>query len=242
MNAIFGKIVRLGRATVFLLGLAVVLAAIFTATSIAFAANGKPFLLRRNNAATAITTLTKQGPGPALRLLARPGSPPMAVNTKGRVNNLNADLVDGKSAEQFSRVAQMQTRTRALLSLDSAAYGSPLSITAPAPGFVRLNGNVTLQSPGCTINCEVEGWIRHVNTENSGIPAEDNMYTNPGNFSSFGSRGNVSLDGIFPVSAGVNTFEIRLARRFSGGNGAIQGWQGTLTAEYTPYDGQGNSP
>jgi hypothetical protein len=100
MKTIFGKVVWLGRATVFLVGLSVILAAVFAIASMAFAANGKPLLLGRSNVATAITTLVKQRPGPALRLRVG-GGPPMAVNSKARVANLNADKVDGKDADAF---------------------------------------------------------------------------------------------------------------------------------------------
>lgn len=99
---IFGKVLWVGRATVFLAGLSVILAALFGAASLALAANGKPFLLGRNNAASAISTLIKQGPGPALRLLVRPGQPPLAVNSGVKVTNLNADRVDGMDAASFA--------------------------------------------------------------------------------------------------------------------------------------------
>lgn len=55
-----------GRATVFLVGLAVVLALLFGAASAALGANGKPFLLGRKNAASQASRLVKNGPGSAL--------------------------------------------------------------------------------------------------------------------------------------------------------------------------------
>jgi hypothetical protein len=42
-----------------------------------------------------------QGVGPALQLITRPGRPPLSVNSKARVANLNADMVDGKHASAF---------------------------------------------------------------------------------------------------------------------------------------------
>lgn len=94
------KTVLLGiRVLAFGLSFAVVLAAILTTT--ALAANGKPFLLGRNNAASAVSTLVKQGPGPALRLLVRSGQPPMVVNSQVKVPNLNADKIDGRDSGAF---------------------------------------------------------------------------------------------------------------------------------------------
>jgi hypothetical protein len=87
-----GKVMWVGRATVFLVGLAVILALLFGVASTALGANGKPFLLGRTNVETAVSTLIKRGPGPALRFVVAPGQPPMAVNSSGQVANLNAQF------------------------------------------------------------------------------------------------------------------------------------------------------
>src|SRR3712207_8561335 len=55
-----------GRATVFMVGLAVTLALILGVASSALGADGKPFLLGKRNVATAVSTLVKKGVGPAL--------------------------------------------------------------------------------------------------------------------------------------------------------------------------------
>jgi hypothetical protein len=92
------KVMWVGRATVFLVGLSVILALVFGVATTAMGANGNPFLLGKRNVASAISTLVKQGPGPALNLVVRAGQPPMAVNaTAGKATNLNADKVDGQS-------------------------------------------------------------------------------------------------------------------------------------------------
>jgi len=106
------KAMRVGRATVFLAGLALMLALVFGMVSTAFGANGGNFILGSiNNTATAITRLTGNvGGGPALRisnpstaagstaldLQVETGKAPMKVNSGTRVTNLNADRVDGK--------------------------------------------------------------------------------------------------------------------------------------------------
>ena len=85
-----GKVVWAGRATVFLVGLAVILALMFGAATTAMGADGRPFLLGKRNVASAISTLVKQGTGPALKLQVGPGQPPLAVNSSARVASLNA--------------------------------------------------------------------------------------------------------------------------------------------------------
>lgn len=95
MRGAASKVMWVGRATVFLVGLAVILALVFGVATTALGANGNPFLLGKKNVASAISTLVKQGPGPALKLQVGAGQPPLAVNSPTKVANLNADAVDG---------------------------------------------------------------------------------------------------------------------------------------------------
>ena len=96
-----GKIVWVGRATVFLVGLAVILALVVGVTSTALGADGRAFLLGKTNLATTVSTLVKQGTGPALSLRVDSG-PPLAVNSSGKVTNLNADTLDGKDSSELA--------------------------------------------------------------------------------------------------------------------------------------------
>jgi hypothetical protein len=89
-----------GRATVFLVGLSVILALLFGVASTASGANGKPFLLGKKNVATAVSTLLKRGAGPALSLKVGSG-PPLAVNSSETVTKLNADKIDGQDVTQI---------------------------------------------------------------------------------------------------------------------------------------------
>lgn len=100
-KTIFSGVWRIGRVTALALGVAVMLALIAGAASAAFGANGKPFLLGKKNVASAVSTLAKQGPGPALSLVVKANQPPLKVNSTGKVPRLNADMVDGKHASAF---------------------------------------------------------------------------------------------------------------------------------------------
>jgi hypothetical protein len=64
------KVMWVGRATVFLVGLAVILALVFGVAAMAFANNGDPWRLGQNNVATAITVLGGAAgvDGPMVRL------------------------------------------------------------------------------------------------------------------------------------------------------------------------------
>lgn len=123
LRSTVGKVMWVGRATVFLVGLAVILALVFGVASTALGANGKPFLLGKRNAASAISTLIKQGPGPALSLVVRSGQPPLVVNASaGKATNLNADKVDGKSSENFYASGSKVADSDKLDSLDSSDF------------------------------------------------------------------------------------------------------------------------
>lgn len=125
MRKIFGKAVRVGRATVLALGVAVILALVFGVATTALGANGGNFILgKAGNAATKVTGLVSNvagatqsallvrnsGPGSALDLrvgsqTAAPSSkstPPMKVDSAARVDNLNADKLDGLEASELS--------------------------------------------------------------------------------------------------------------------------------------------
>ena len=105
------KVMWVGRATVFLVGLAVILAVVFGVASTALGANGGNFILGQNNTASLLTKLTGQVPGGAalqvvntrpeagsmgLRVSVAQNRPPVVVNaTAGKATNLNADKLDG---------------------------------------------------------------------------------------------------------------------------------------------------
>jgi hypothetical protein len=102
MRTAASTVMWVGRATVFLVGLSVILALIFGVASTALGANGKPFLLGKKNVATAVSTLLRKGPGPALKLKVGPGQPPLVANAAaGKATNLDADKIDGQDVTQI---------------------------------------------------------------------------------------------------------------------------------------------
>lgn len=99
------------RGLAFFWGAVFTLALFFGVGSMALGANGKPFLLGKNNLASALTKLTANTNGQALQiqntnpgandsalnLTVQQGEAPMRVNSDTAVANLNADKVDGRS-------------------------------------------------------------------------------------------------------------------------------------------------
>ena len=113
------RVMWVGRATVFMVGLAMILALLFGLSSTALGANGQPFILGENNAASILTRLTGNVNGSAMQiennnagdndsalsLSVQSGEAPMRVNTSAKVANLNADKVDGRNPPLLMRVA-----------------------------------------------------------------------------------------------------------------------------------------
>jgi hypothetical protein len=111
------KVMWVGRATVFLVGLAVILALIFGVVSRATAHTGSAglFHLNHNNPVSALSTLAgnlagsvlkvdNNGAGPALSLEVGSGKAPLTVNSAaGKATNLNADKLDGLNSTDIGR-------------------------------------------------------------------------------------------------------------------------------------------
>ncbi len=116
IKLIFSKVMWVGRATVFTVGLAVTLALMLGIATAALAAvPGDPFKLGQLNTINRLSSLVgsvdsallkvdNNSAGPnatALNLQVEPGKAPMRVNSDTQVANLNADQLDGRTADDF---------------------------------------------------------------------------------------------------------------------------------------------
>jgi hypothetical protein len=116
IRSALGKVMWVGRATVFLVGVAVTLALLLGVATTALAAlPGDPFRLGQTNGIDAMSTLVGNVASPMLRvdnsstaagataldLQVEAGKPPMRVNSATKVARLNSDRLDGKSEENF---------------------------------------------------------------------------------------------------------------------------------------------
>jgi hypothetical protein len=111
------KVLWVGRATVFVVGLAMILAVVLGVVTTAAAHTGSAGLLHLGhaNTATATSKLTANIANPALhlvntstsagatalRLQTATSKPPLTVNSSSKVANLNADQVDGQDSTDF---------------------------------------------------------------------------------------------------------------------------------------------
>ena len=120
VRTVLGKAMWVGRATIFLVGLAMILALVFGVATKALGATGSKFILGGTNVAGTVSKLTADISGPALQLVngstgagataldlsVAPGKPPLTVNAgAGTATNLSADELDGKDASSFAASA-----------------------------------------------------------------------------------------------------------------------------------------
>lgn len=146
---------------------------------------------------------------------------------------VNADRVDGRHANELTRVVSMSSGTQVNIvnNVDTYVFGPDLVINAPAAGFVTVNVGITFRTPDCTSICFAYGHIRHV--ESGTASADTGVYVaSPSPLQASGS-----VNRVFAVSAGVNTFRVEIHR--TGTDGIIRGFFVNGTALYTPYGSTG---
>ena len=122
MGSVLKKVMFVGRATTFMVGLAVIVALTVGVAGAAFGANPANFMLGKSNIANAITQLVGSVAGPgllidnnstdaaatALELQVEAGKAPMKVNSGTQVANLNSDKLDGLDASQLGGLSGVE--------------------------------------------------------------------------------------------------------------------------------------
>jgi hypothetical protein len=135
--------------------------------------------------------------------------------------------VDGFEANALTRVALMATSVAVTIADSGQSYGDTLSITAPAAGFVMIHGGTQVVNLGgtCTTGCYAFGFVRHLQSGAQSSTASAGI----------GAAGAAAMSHawVFPVEAGVNTFDLRLLR--STGNGFVNALSAELAAIYSPF-------
>ncbi len=236
MGGAIKKVMFLGKVTTFVVGLAVILALSVGVASTALAGTGvgATFNLGNTNTVNAVSKLVGSVAGPslsidnnstnasatALDLQVEPGKTPMKVNSGTKVANLNVDQVDGRSANQLTRVAFAQNsprRTERDTTLET-------SITTPSAGFLLINATTNVTQNGNNV---------------IGLISVDGGFDDP-------SLKDLSVDGkeifttetVVPVGAGNHTVSFKA---FSSIDTTV--YEGTtLSALFVPFGAGGELP
>ena len=191
--------IRLGTATVFAVGLAVVVVVLFGAATAALAAvPGDPFRLGRINSIDRLSTLVgttanamlrvdNNGSGPALSLQAGAGNPPVVVNAAaGTATNLDADALDGQDSSEFLPAEIYEKSASQTISPDSSAGTTATCDT----GDVAVSGSYAMLGSKLDVTSE-----RRVDDRFD----EETGETNPSGWHVIAENPETSADGIITV-------------------------------------------
>ncbi len=161
LRSVAGKVMWVGRATVFVVGLVVTLALVLGAATTAMGATGGSFILGKANAATTVSKLTASIAGPALTLVNQSteaaatalnisvasGKAPVKVNAAaGTATNLSADELDGQDSTAFlgandtAADAQMLDGRDSSQFLPTSTYTKTLAVTTNGSGGINGSG------------------------------------------------------------------------------------------------------
>jgi hypothetical protein len=216
------------------------------------AATGDRMVLGRANQAGLATKMRSKGPstlklintrgpgGVALELNTPAGIPPMRVNRAAWVQNLNADLLDGRQAWDLTRAAYGMVDGWAM-SPPANGHVVATTITAPNAGLLVMSGSfdtMTIHSPvydhfDCFLKvdgAEVGGSRRTMDFQydNTWDPLHGDYGT---------TEMNCATDGVARVNAGKHNVVLAIASNHAG---AIR--DAAVWAIYVPFDASGNVP
>jgi hypothetical protein len=150
-----------------------------------------------------------------------------ATSATNATNATTASNLNGYAANGLVRVAQVHAASAVLGA--SVATVATVSITAPAAGFVKLEADYSMSGTGCA--CEAWMLLRD-NVAGTLSPNYRITRTESGGLSE-GSFG-----WIFPVAAGVRTFDLR---GFRGAGTTATLDTPTIDAMYVPFGSTGAS-
>lgn len=133
---------KISRASAYVAG---VTTALVLGTGTAFASGGASVLLGHGNKTTHTTTISDTK-GTPLSLKAKSGRAPLAVNSRTKVKNLNADTVDGLSSGSLAL-----TRGRTGIIAGTAADADKDPSTARCPSGTIATGGGGIAADGDTL-------------------------------------------------------------------------------------------
>ncbi len=243
MKEILKKV--LGRRKVTVLVVVVALTVGTASTALAGSGVGGVFNLGVTNTVNAITDLVGSTTGPMLRvdnnstgtgatalaLFVEPGKPPMTVNSKTKVTNLNADLLDGKDSTQLGRT-DGNVSDAFIDDFTAFSYTSVISksFTAPSAGFLHITGSISAEE-----DCSLAGSGRLAyRLRLDATPVTDSFsgfeldYEDCTTDSTFADSGATSA--VVPVSAGAHTIHLDAVEI---GSGSFIGGR-SITAVFSP--------
>ena len=190
-----------------------------------------PFALTANSAGP-IVQHTNTGSGPAAAFTST--SAPFLVSSSAKVGNLNADRLDGLSANEFVRTA-----VAAVNSYNNGGTFVPqatININAPRNGLILVSGSVSMSTlAGGNTSCNPCLGVMRLRDDVSGATGTEQAGTF-GNGSDESSA-QLATSWVFAVTAGTRTF--KLDTLTTGAASDVYSDNATLTALFVPFGSGG---
>ena len=163
------------------------------------------------------------------------GKPPITVSNTVMNPNLNAQFLGGMRASGVGRIA--------IASTEDLIGGFPFStlttvtITAPAKGFVRLDGRVFAWDNDASTPCSDCELAVRIHDVAAGTDSPRSFYI--GGDGSHSSGFEVPVSWIFPVTSGSHSYTLDAGQvDFAGG--PLSFYNPLLVAQFVPYGGTGS--
>lgn len=159
---------------------------VLAGNTVALATTGHSFILGKANKAHKVTTLKRTTNGPALKVVTKtPTQAPFAVNGRGKVVSLNADLVDGKHATDLGVRTRVYRQPLNLTNVSTFAVDVP---SVAAGTYLVSYGAWIYGTAGSSSYC----WIQRDNVNNQ-ITANSLNTVNSSGFQPFSASGIIKL-------------------------------------------------
>ena len=183
-----------------------------------------------------VTNTSATGAATGLSVTAAPNKPPLKVSNSVLIPKLNAQFLNGFQANGLGRVA--------MASNENFSGGFPfaplvtVTITAPANGFVRLDGRVGLfdgRAASFCGDCEVGVRIRDVAAGTNSPMSITVAGTNTRS-----TYLEIPTTWVFPVTTGAHSYALDAGQvAFSGGPFDLE--NPVLVAQYVPFGSTGTA-
>jgi len=183
-----------------------------------------------------VTNTSSTGSATGLSVKTAAGKPPITVSNSVLNPKLNAQFLNGRAVNSLGRVAMAAN--------NDFSGGFPFSsqvtasITAPAKGFVRLEGNMGVfdgRAASFCGDCEVGVQIRDV--ASGDVSPQSIVVTGESTRSTYLQ---IPTEWVFPVSTGAHDYSLDAGQvAFSGG--PLDFENPVLIAQYVPYGATGTA-
>jgi hypothetical protein len=187
-----------------------------------------------NGAQLAVTNTSTGASAGGVRITVPAGKAPLAVSNTVKATNLDADLVDGLSANQLGRVGYAETKNSGWVEGGRSTLQS-VTVNAPQAGFVTISGGATAgYASGCGycaahVRFQVDG----TDTSVAGTVIDSTAHDEYAPLSHI-----VTV----PVTKGSHTFALIGSWFDSTSSGTTPTWYDpSLTAQFIPFNGAGTT-